>query len=196
VTETLLFFKEFFQNGQAVGGIRPSSKKLAIEMASLINFNGPKRILEIGPGTGIITEEIIKRLGKDDSLTLVEINPQFARLLNEKKKEWIQKEDAPSIEILNMDFLIYKSDKQFDVVIAGVPFNNFPLEVLKGFIKKIKSLSKNFTYFEYMAARKIKGLFEDKEISEFFKKEVHPFTQKDKKILLNVPPAKIRFIRF
>ncbi len=201
MSETLLFFKEFFANKQTIGGIRPSSKTLAREIASATYFSkGPKNVLEIGAGTGIISEAILKNLGKDDSLTIVELNPKFAMLLNSKKVEWMQKENSPKIEVLNLDFLKFKTDTQFDVVIAGVPFNNFPLEVIEGFIQKIKLLSNKqtvFAYFEYLAARKIKDkLFREEEISIFFKKEVNPFSFKEKKIFLNVPPARVKFIRF
>lgn len=200
MTETILFIKEFFQNKNAVGGT-PSSKSLAKEMASSIYyFNGHKRVLEIGAGTGIITEEIIKNLNKRDSLTIVEINPQFAKLLKSKLKDWEQKENCPKIEILNMDFLKLDVSEPFDIVIAGVPFNNFPLEIIEGFIQKIKSISKPkslFVFFEYLAAKKLRDIFfNNKEISSFFKLEVYPHLLKEKKVFINLPPAKINFISF
>ena len=157
MSESLLFFKEFFLNKNSIGGIRPSSRSLAKEMAAVVReFSAPKKVLEIGAGTGIISEEIIRNLGKRDSLTIVEINPQFAKLLRSKKNDWEQRTNCPHIEILNIDFLNFESNEQFDVVIAGVPFNNFPIEIIEGFIKKIKSISKQngvFAYFEYIAAK-------------------------------------------
>ncbi len=106
LTETLLFLKEFFQNKNTIGGIRPSSKFLAKEIASCINlFPGQKKVLEIGAGTGIISEEILRNLGRDDSFTIVEINPQFAKLLRSKMQDWRKEENCPKIEILNIDFL-------------------------------------------------------------------------------------------
>lgn len=201
MTETLLFLKEFFQNKNSIGGIRPSSKFLAKEIASCINhFPGPKKVLEIGAGTGIISEEILKNLGRDDFFTIVEINPQFAKLLRSKMQEWRQRENCPKIEILNIDFLNLEVSEQFDIVIAGVPFNNFPLEIIEDFIKKIKSISKPkayFAFFEYLAAKELKVLFFNNEkISNFFKQEVYPHLVEQKKIFLNVPPAKINFISF
>lgn len=201
MSETLLFFKEFFLNKQSIGGVKPSSKFLAKEIASCVgHFKGPKRVLEIGPGTGTITEEILKNLGKDDFLTIVEINPQFAKLLRSKKTEWEQEDNCPHIEILNMDFLIFDSNEKFDAVIAGVPFNNFPIEIIEGFIKKIKSISKEgslFAFFEYLAAKKLKAIFlGDSELSSFFEREVYKHLVREKRILRNVPPAKVNFVRF
>ena len=201
MSETLLFFKEFFLNKQSIGGVKPSSRFLAKEIASCVNhFKGPKRVLEIGAGTGIITEAIVKNLGKDDFLTIVEINPQFARLLRSKKVEWELGVNCPHIEILNMDFLHFNTNEQFDAVIAGVPFNNFPIEIIEGFIKKIKSISKTgglFAFFEYLAARKLKLIFlGDSELSSFFEREVYKHLVSEKRILRNIPPAKVNFVRF
>jgi phospholipid N-methyltransferase len=201
LSETLLFFKEFFLNKQSIGGVKPSSRFLAKEIASSVNhFKGPKRVLEIGAGTGIITEEIVKNLGKADSLTIVEINPQFAKLLKFKKNEWESRDNCPHIEIINIDFLKYESEKTFDAVIAGVPFNNFPVEIIEGFIQKIKSLSKEgslFAFFEYLAVKKFKAIFLGKsELSSFFEREVYKHLVREKRILRNVPPAKVNFIRF
>ncbi len=201
MTETLLFLKEFFQNKNTIGGIRPSSKFLAKEIASCINlFPGQKKVLEIGAGTGIISEEILRNLGRDDSFTIVEINPQFAKLLRSKMQDWRKEENCPKIEILNIDFLNLEVSEQFDIVIAGVPFNNFPLEIIQGFIQKIKSISKpkaQFAFFEYLAAKKLKDIFfNNQNISNFFNREVYPHKVDEKKVILNIPPAKINFISF
>ncbi len=201
LTETLLFLKEFFQNKNSIGGIRPSSKFLAKEISSCTNlFPGPKKVLEIGAGTGIISEEILRNLGRDDSFTIVEINPQFAKLLRSKMQNWRQGENCPKIEILNIDFLSLEVCEQFDIVIAGVPFNNFPLEIIQAFIKKIKSISKpkaQFAFFEYLAVKRFKDLFfNNKEISNFFNREVYPHLVNEKKVILNLPPARINFINF
>jgi phosphatidylethanolamine/phosphatidyl-N-methylethanolamine N-methyltransferase len=197
--ETLIFLKEFLLNQGQIGGVRPSSKALSKMIAATItNEKSPKRVLEIGPGTGNITEEILKNLGKEDFLTLVEINPVFFKILQKKKEDWIKNGNCPHIEILNLDFLKHNPSNEFDVVIAGVPFNNFPPEIILAFINKIKSILKSggiFAYFEYLGARKIKEFFGDKETS-FYLKEIYPFLIDEKKVLKNLPPAKINILSF
>lgn len=197
--ETLIFLKEFLLNQGQIGGVGPSSKALAKKMAATIpSGTHPKRILEIGPGTGNITAEILNNLRKDDILTLVEINPVFFKILQKKKLEWIKKDNCPQIEILNLDFLKHNPEVQYDVVIAGVPFNNFPQEIILAFLSKIKSILKSggiFAYFEYLGARKIKEIFKDQQTS-FYLKEIYPFLIKEKRVLKNLPPAKVNILSF
>jgi phospholipid N-methyltransferase len=197
--ETLIFLKEFLLNQGQIGGVRPSSKALARKMAATIPETlSPKRVLEIGPGTGNITSEILNNLGKEDFLTLVEINPVFFKILQKKREEWIKRDNCPKIEILNLDFLKHDPSQEFDVVIAGVPFNNFPQEIILAFINKIKSILKSggiFAYFEYLGARKVKEIFGDQPNS-FYLKEIYPFLIKEKKVLKNLPPAKVNILSF
>jgi len=197
--ETLIFLKEFLLNQGQIGGVRPSSQALAKKMAATIPSDiHPKRVIEIGPGTGNITTEILNNMGRNDFLTLVEINPVFFKILQKKKLEWVKRDNCPQIEILNLDFLKHNPEVQFDVVIAGVPFNNFPPEIIMAFVGKIKSILKSggvFSYFEYLGARKIKELFSDQQTS-FYLKEIAPYLVDEKKVLKNLPPAKINILSF
>ncbi|MCJ8345927.1 hypothetical protein MJH12_10325, partial [bacterium] len=86
----LSFFKEFKDNSLTVGSIFPSTSYLAEALAkNLKSFEGPKRIIEIGPGTGPITEGILKYVKPGDSFHLVEVNESFCELLIKmSKNEW------------------------------------------------------------------------------------------------------------
>src|SRR5438270_8819364 len=82
------FFRAFRRNFHTTGAILPSSRFLARAMASdLKGPRGPARILEVGPGTGAVTREIVRLLLPGDRLDAVEINPSFVAHLRRRLDE-------------------------------------------------------------------------------------------------------------
>ena len=76
-----LFLQEFRRNFHSTGALAPSGQRLARTLAHYVNHrtdDRPKRILEVGPGTGAVTRQIIRRMHPADRLDLVEINEAFA----------------------------------------------------------------------------------------------------------------------
>jgi phospholipid N-methyltransferase len=64
------------------GAVLPSSPYRANALASpLASPRGPARILEVGPGTGPVTQAIVQHMQAADALDAVEINEHFVRLL-------------------------------------------------------------------------------------------------------------------
>ena len=62
---------------------------------------GPARILEVGPGTGPVTREILRVLLPDDRLVAVEINPKFVRHLRQRlQSEALFRARAHQIELI------------------------------------------------------------------------------------------------
>ncbi|WEL19431.1 16S rRNA (adenine(1518)-N(6)/adenine(1519)-N(6))-dimethyltransferase RsmA [Candidatus Nanohalococcus occultus] len=66
-------------------------------------------VLEIGPGTGIITEKLVERAS---SLTVVENDTTLARHIES---------EFPDIEVLNKDFLELE-DLEYDRCVSNLPF--------------------------------------------------------------------------
>jgi phosphatidylethanolamine/phosphatidyl-N-methylethanolamine N-methyltransferase len=57
---------------------------LARTMASYVDPRVPGPILELGPGTGPVTDALIRRGIAQDRLVLVEFNPEFCQLLKRR----------------------------------------------------------------------------------------------------------------
>src|SRR5262249_9496833 len=82
LTECRAFFQQFRRQYHNTGSILPSSRALARALVSrLRGRRAPARILEVGPGTGAVTDEILRQLRPGDRLDLVEINADFVALL-------------------------------------------------------------------------------------------------------------------
>src|SRR5687767_3485932 len=80
--ELRLFFREFRRHFEITGAITPSSRWLAGALARYVADGArPRRILEVGPGTGAVTRQIVAAMRSEDRLDLVELNDAFVELL-------------------------------------------------------------------------------------------------------------------
>lgn len=76
--ETLLFYGQILRRWRVTGAIGPSSSVLARAMADAVGEVGHgKVILELGPGTGVFTRELVRRFPQS-RVVAVELNPVFA----------------------------------------------------------------------------------------------------------------------
>ncbi|MEX0956602.1 MAG: methyltransferase domain-containing protein [Rhizobiaceae bacterium] len=66
------------------GAIAPSSKALAAEMAFCAAVRPGMRVLELGSGTGAVTETLLSAGVSQSDLTLVEADPGLAELLRQR----------------------------------------------------------------------------------------------------------------
>ncbi len=76
-----MFLREAVRSVRSVASLVPSSGFLCRKMLSNIDFSTARTIVELGPGTGVVTEEILARMRADARLYAIEINPVFARHL-------------------------------------------------------------------------------------------------------------------
>jgi phosphatidylethanolamine/phosphatidyl-N-methylethanolamine N-methyltransferase len=79
--DEMQFIRSWIEKPLSVGAVMPSSKVLARTMARYVDpqSNGP--VIELGPGTGPVTEALVRRGIDPKRLVLVEFNPDFCRLL-------------------------------------------------------------------------------------------------------------------
>lgn len=82
--DDLRFSVEWAARPRAVGAIAPSGRSLARAMAREIDPSIPGPVVELGPGTGVITRALIARGVSEDRLILVEAHRGFAALLKER----------------------------------------------------------------------------------------------------------------
>jgi phospholipid N-methyltransferase len=72
-----LFFSQSLRSPSVTAAIVPSSKFLAAALLRSIDFARATTVLELGAGTGSITAEILRRLGRNATLYTVDVNPVF-----------------------------------------------------------------------------------------------------------------------
>ena len=128
--------------GNSIGAFGPSSPSVAKAMTMpLKGHTAPSRVLEVGPGTGAVTEAILEHLNPADSLDLCELNPEFVKLLRERF-ETVPGQAGPRVRVFEGDVL-EKAGTAYDYIISSVPASNLPPEVvqrlLEGLISRLAS---------------------------------------------------------
>ena len=73
------FIRSWIEKPLTVGAVAPSGKALARVMANYVDPAGRGPIVELGPGTGPVTEALVERGIDPARLTLVEFDPEFCR---------------------------------------------------------------------------------------------------------------------
>ncbi|MER8832769.1 class I SAM-dependent methyltransferase [Mesorhizobium sp. M0045] len=122
--DELKFFKGWIDKPKAVGSIVPTSSVTARKMASIVDPKSGLPVLEVGPGTGVITRAILAQGIKPENLYAVEYSTDFVRHLRQL---------YPGVNVIegdafNLDATLGdKRDLIFDSVISGVPLLNFPV---------------------------------------------------------------------
>ena len=78
------FLRSWLERPLVMGAVTPSGKILARTMASFVDPRIPGPIVELGPGTGPVTDALIRRGVAQDRLVLIEYNPEFCQLLKRR----------------------------------------------------------------------------------------------------------------
>lgn len=73
------FFWRFLNNPMKIGALRPSSQKLCRATLEAVDLKRRRNIVELGPGSGVITRHILSALKKEDRFFAVEIDGAFYR---------------------------------------------------------------------------------------------------------------------
>jgi phosphatidylethanolamine/phosphatidyl-N-methylethanolamine N-methyltransferase len=78
------FLRSWLERPLVVGAVMPSGKALARTMAAFVDPRIPGPVIELGPGTGPVTDALVRRGVAQDRLVLVEYSPDFCQLLKRR----------------------------------------------------------------------------------------------------------------
>lgn len=78
------FLRSWMERPLITGSVTPSGRALARTMAGYVDPSQSGQVVELGPGTGPVTEALLKRGIAPERLVLVEFNPDFCKLLRER----------------------------------------------------------------------------------------------------------------
>jgi phosphatidylethanolamine/phosphatidyl-N-methylethanolamine N-methyltransferase len=202
------FYQEFRRSYRNTGSILPSSRGLARALAQPFRRRqGPARILEVGPGNGAVTAEILRLLRPGDRLDMVEINPHFIAILRRRfEQEPLWELRRPQTQLIHAPLQDLTGSGIYDYIISGLPLNNFPLSLVREIFQAYRRLLKPsgiLSYFEYLAIRDLKIAFvPEKEqrrlrvLTRFLQRRIRAHQVGEQWVFLNVPPAVARHFCF
>lgn len=123
--EQLQFLKGLLARPKNVGAIAPSSPALAKAIARQIDLSVDGPVLELGPGTGVVTEAIIERGVAANRITAIEYDPDFVAMVARR---------FPNVRVVQGDAFDFirtlglKDEDRFAAIISGLPLLNHPQE--------------------------------------------------------------------
>ena len=85
--DEMQFIRSWIETPLSTGAVMPSSKALARTMARYVDAEASGPVIELGPGTGPVTEALVEHGIDQSRLILVEFNPDFCRLLRARYPE-------------------------------------------------------------------------------------------------------------
>jgi len=111
------FFQAWMSSPRRVGAVAPSGAALAeLITREITASSGP--VLELGPGTGVFTYQLLKRGIRQQDLTLIEYGSDFMRLLQIR---------FPGARVLWMDASRLAAERIFDGAPVGAVISGLPL---------------------------------------------------------------------
>lgn len=122
--DNLRFLRSLIARPRTIGAIAPSSPALARKIALQIDPEWPGAVLELGPGTGAVTEALIARGLAEERLIAVEADPDLALLMTRRfPRLRVVRGDAYDLE-RSLDGLVCDP---FAGIVSGLPLLNQPM---------------------------------------------------------------------
>jgi phosphatidylethanolamine/phosphatidyl-N-methylethanolamine N-methyltransferase len=173
------FLRSWIEKPLHMGAVMPSSKLLARTMAQYVDVDSKGPVIELGPGTGAITNALLEHGVDQKRLVLVEYNPGFCALLRDRYPQAkVVQGDAYALRASLGDLL----DAPASAVISGLPLVTKPmLTRLKLIRDAFLALAPGapFVQFTYSVAPPIP------------KSLPGVSTEASERIWMNLPPARV-----
>ena len=118
----LTFLAGFLRHPKEVGSVIPSSRTLIRRILQFGGVEEARTIVELGPGTGVITKPMLRAMPADSRVVGMEINPLYIRTLREDIADprFTVHEGA----VIGLPEALGKiGTETADLVISGIPFS-------------------------------------------------------------------------
>jgi len=168
----LLFLREFFRNWREVGFPLPSSRRAAQKVCELVDFVAGRSFIEIGPGTGSITRELLSFLHDDATLTALEVNRDFCRALRSVEDSRLKVHNVSAFQIRSV------IREKVDCIISGIPIASMTNSEVWAYLQQVTQVLKPEGIFIQLQIAPVSYL----TLRHFFREVKVAFT------LRNTPP--------
>lgn len=132
IEDEFRFFKTWVSSPLKMGAVSPTSRALARLMVENSSLDRDGYALELGPGTGVVTEALLEWGMPAERIVAVEYDKDFSKLLRER---------FPGVNIINGDALDLDRTlgefrtTMFSAVLSGVPILTLPRGKRIGYVE-------------------------------------------------------------
>jgi phosphatidylethanolamine/phosphatidyl-N-methylethanolamine N-methyltransferase len=173
------FIRSWIERPLSIGAVTPSGKILARTMASYVDPNSTGPVVELGPGTGPVTEALVEAGVDPSRLVLVEFDPTFCRILRARYPDaTLVQGDAYSLRRLLETLLLQPAA----AMVSGLPLITKPLRMRLRLLRDAFDLmlpGAPFVQFTYSVASPL-----PKRMGGFS-------AEASERIWMNIPPARV-----
>ena len=134
LADNLRFLRALMARPKNIGAIAPSSRALARAIAAQVDPAMPGAVLELGPGTGVITEAILERGVAPGRLILVEFDAEMAACLA-RRFEGVRVIEGDAFDLSRT--LGPLASQTFSGIISGLPLLNFPTARRRAYLEGV-----------------------------------------------------------
>jgi phospholipid N-methyltransferase len=120
-----LFLRSMISHPRRVGAVWPTSRWAVRDLLDMGDLPGARTVVEFGVGTGVYTEEILKRLPPEGTFLAFEIEPDLASTVATRLKD-------PRLRVINNSAEHvddYLEGAKADYIVSSVPFTSLPADV-------------------------------------------------------------------
>lgn len=147
--DLLTFATSAFRSPNVIGAVAPSGRALCDLLASVAPAEGMPAVVELGPGTGVVSDALRRRLPPEARHVAVEIDPGMVAHLR-RTKPWLEvvAGDAKNLRKLLADIGV----AQVDAVVSGLPWTLFSRAAQRGIMEQVSHVlvpEGVFTTFAY-----------------------------------------------
>lgn len=134
-----LFTRSFLRHPLRTGSLAPSSRFLVRRMLAQVDWQQARVVVELGPGLGCFTREIVRRMRPDAVLIAIEMNRTFARTL--RKTITDHRLFVVEGSALNVDTILARFEfTHADSIISGLPFANMDNTTRESILQKCRKV--------------------------------------------------------
>lgn len=148
--ENELFFRQWLRSPRSVGSITPSSRALARAVAEAVIWQPGRFVVELGGGTGAITQGLLERGIPRDRLVVIELDRELAAYLRRRLPGCIVVEgDATKLDVILAELGV----RDVATVISGLPMVRMPFTFQKAIVEQgLNALGTPGTMLQYSYA--------------------------------------------
>jgi phosphatidylethanolamine/phosphatidyl-N-methylethanolamine N-methyltransferase len=132
--ETELFFRQFLRSPASMGSVIPSSRALARAVTRLVAWQPGQVVVELGAGTGAISQGLLDSGLPPEALMMVELDRPLFEYLRDR---------FPHVRVINgdatrlVDILRQQGIGEVGAVVSGVPMINMPLDFQRKIVAQV-----------------------------------------------------------
>ncbi|MDH3663472.1 MAG: methyltransferase domain-containing protein [Alphaproteobacteria bacterium] len=179
VKETELFFRQWLRSPKSMGSIIPSSMALARAVTNAVVWEPGQTVVELGAGTGAISQGLLQKGMPRDALMMIELDEQLYDYLRNR---------FPGVRVVHgdatklADIVAEQNIDEVSTVVSGLPMVNMPFDFQQAIIEQsFKAMKPGGPLLQYSYS----------PISPIPAKKLGVKAELVRFVLRNVPPATV-----